>query len=112
MHPAPQAEIERRTEPRIPASHTVKLRGEAAGLRYHTARTCNVSASGALLQLDQLTALRPGERIRLGFADHTRAAVLAAEGMIDAVVLRSLRHEDRQEIAIRFTSPQVLPLAG
>ena len=116
MRPSPQdcpeGPTERRTEPRLPVDHLVKLRGENTGLRYHTARTRNVSPGGALLQLDGPTALRPGERVQLGFADHARTAVLPAAQMIEAVILRSLGHRNQQEIAVRFTMPQALPLAS
>lgn len=103
---------ERRAEPRVAVSRAVKLRGEHGGPRYHAARTCNLSTGGTLLELDGTTALRPGARVRLGFARESGAAVLAADELIEGVVLRSGRQGAQQTLAVRFAAAQPLPLAG
>ena len=111
----PSSATERRAAPRTQLIRPVKLRQEAGGWRYLPGQTADLSTLGARLDVDSPTPLRPGHRIELAIADAPQAAILSAEGLIPATIVRSTWHADRQEIAVRFATPlsdTPLPQAG
>lgn len=98
---------DRRGEPRVPVRWAVKLAGEAGQMGYWGGWTRNVSAGGALMRVEGRTKLKPGQRVRMGFAGSSGPGVIAADRMVEATVVRRLDHENAQEIAVRFESAKI-----
>ena len=104
---------DRRRHPRRPAQRLVKLRCEDGALRYRTARTCDLSAGGALLELSGPAPLTAGQRLTLGIADPRAPAVLRRERMIRAtIVRRESTAGGSPRLAVRFDAPAADAIAA
>ncbi len=78
--------------------------------RYLAARTCDLSAGGALIHLDDARTLTPGEEILL-IVDWTGRSVLPADRMVHGKVVRIAGSIGRkQSIGVQFA--QVSELAA
>lgn len=95
----------------MPLTRPVKVQCLITG-RYVAGNTENVSAGGALLVVNHPSVMVPGQRVRVGIADHPRAALLTQESFSDATVIRSLGMGGSQRLAIQFDQPQALAIAG
>ena len=104
--------VDRRTSPRLAVARPAKLRCSQTGLRYLPGRTCNVSASGALVELGSAPALTAGDRVELAIAHDAGAGLLRPEHVVHATVVRSLGHGERRYLAVRFAQPVALAQAG
>ncbi len=102
---------ERRRDARVAVCRPVKLQCVESG-RYLAGRTDNLSASGALLQVYHPSLLVPGQRLRMGIAWTDRQAVLEADRLVDATVVRSRGHGGFQQVAVAFAHRQELAAAG
>ena len=102
---------ERRRDARIPLSKPVKVQCAHTG-RYLRGRTDNLSASGALLEIEHPSLLVPGQRLKVGIAWNRSQTVLEQGGLAEAVVVRSLGHGESQRVAVRFAQRQTLAIAG
>ena len=70
--------------------------------RYVAARTCDVSAGGAMLEVQSSRPVVAGERIDVGVA-WSRSPILLEDALIEARVVRVTRIDaNRQTIGIRF----------
>jgi len=96
------ATADRRMAPRQGTHRPVKLRADSRIVRYVAGRTCNLSAGGALIELDRAADLHTGDTIRLAIADCDNAPLLTADRMVEATILR----RDPAHIAVRFAQPQ------
>lgn len=105
-------DLERRCHPRLPTVRPVKLRSDATGLRYLPGRTRNLSAGGALIELDRAAPFQAGQHVHLALAQHPSQPIFYAQDLLDAVVVRSLRHGSTCHLAVRFVQPQPMALAG
>ena len=92
---------ERRRDPRVQVLRPVKTRCAESG-KFYAGRMRNVSAGGALLEIDHPSLMVPGQPIRLGVAWADRQVVLDAGDMIDATVVRSLGRGPTQHVAVQF----------
>ena len=93
---------ERRAHDRLSLTRPCKLYLPVSG-RYVTGSTGNFSSGGALIHLDRLSPLGPGDRLFVGIAVKRCQAVLAANEMVEAEVVRSVRTMEEQTImAVRF----------
>lgn len=101
---------ERRRDTRISMDRPVKVQCVMTG-RYLPGVTCNVSATGAMLQLNHASLLVQGQRLRVGFAWNDHQAIIQNAQMTDAVVVRSLGIGGRQHVALCFDQRQELELA-
>jgi len=97
-------ETDRRAEPRRALRRPVKLRPEHSAARYLAGRTQNVSPGGALIELDHAAALHRGDTVRLAIDTQPQAALLHADRMVQATVLR----RDDQHVAVRFAERQAV----
>jgi c-di-GMP-binding flagellar brake protein YcgR len=102
---------ERRRDARVQLTRPAKLRCELTG-RFYGAQTHDLSAGGALIQMQRPAPLSLGQPIRVGVAQDQTRVILTDGDLINAVVVRSLRIGDHQTVAVRFTQPQSLALAG
>ncbi|MEM1184179.1 MAG: PilZ domain-containing protein [Planctomycetota bacterium] len=74
--------------------------------RYLSARTADVSAGGALLEIDTTRPLIEGEDIEIGVA-WSGSGLLSTRDLVTARVVRTRPlHENRQEVAVRFARIQ------
>ncbi len=107
-------QTDRRTAPRLPIQRPVKLRSDRGGWRCLTGQTHDLSQSGALIEVDSLTALLPGQSLQLAIANDAHCAIIPAERLVPATVVRSIWNRGQQRVAVRFTesSNASLPLAG
>lgn len=62
--------------------------------KYYPCSTCDVSASGVLLELESSIAARPGDMMQVGIAETRRQPLLRHHTMAEATVVRLLRGED------------------
>ncbi|MFA9477623.1 PilZ domain-containing protein [Phycisphaerales bacterium AB-hyl4] len=108
----PEVATERRADRRIRTACPVKLRCDRTGVRYIAGWSRDVSAGGTLIELASSVSLKPGDRVSLGLALTPRQALIRSGQVVEAVVVRSLRHEARQHLALRFTQRQRLARAG
>ncbi|MFP4144585.1 MAG: PilZ domain-containing protein [Phycisphaeraceae bacterium] len=99
---------ERRQDPRFMASCTVKLRTDQSGLRYLTGRTQNLSVSGALLELEHPAFLLPGQRVEMIVAWEPCTGLVRAEQKIEGTIVRNLRLDEKQYVALRYARRQPL----
>jgi hypothetical protein len=74
MTPAP----EKRRTPRQPLARPAKVYHHPTG-RYLIARTCDVSAGGALLRVESARPLRPGDEVEVLIAWRDRVLLEAAD---------------------------------
>ena len=91
----------RRTTDRATLARPVKIRCDATG-RYFTGRTRDISAGGTLIEVDHPHRLVAGQQVRVGIAWRPAQAVLSANAMTPATVVRSLRLGDLSHVALRF----------
>jgi hypothetical protein len=94
-------EGDRRVQPRIRSARACKIFDPRTG-RYHAGSTRNLSRSGALLQVDRVLSLSPGDHIYLGVAHKRRDDLLLRDEMVEAEVTRaSLTVDDHTAVAVR-----------
>ena len=79
---------DRRVFPRFDMSRPCKVFHPASG-RVLAGRTRNLSAGGALVELDTPRDFVPGDRLELAIA-WTRRAVLPADALVEAKVVRTI----------------------
>jgi hypothetical protein len=80
--------------------------------RYLAARTNDVSAGGASLEVESSRAVSAGERLDVGVA-WSRSPILLEDALVEARVVRvGAFSEGRQFVAVAFDVPDVLPLAA
>lgn len=78
--------------------------------KYFHGTTWNLSIGGAMIQLSRPIALERGEQVLIGVATKRRDAILKAEEMMEAVVLRSLKTpSDSTAVALQFAEPIDVP---
>ena len=99
--------IERRHHERVDIRRPVKVRSEMTG-RYLAGGTINVSPCGVMIRLDAPGSLLPGERVRLGICQSRNQALLLADDLAPATVVRSARTESGCAVAIAFDHEQRL----
>ncbi len=93
---------ERRDHERVNQARPCKLYLPATG-SYVAGATANVSAGGALLEINRSETPGPGDRLFLGVARNRGQALLAAGEMTEAEVVRVTRTaEKRTTLAVRF----------
>ena len=102
---------ERRHDARLPLTRPAKVQCLTTG-RYLAGRTRNLSAGGALLEIDHPSLLVPGQRLRVGVARTKQDVVLAAEEMTPATVVRSAGLRGTQTVAVQFDRRQQLALTA
>ena len=96
---------DRRTHARADALLGCKILRPAVA-RYLSARTADVSAGGALLEIDTTRPLIEGEDIEIGVA-WTGSGLLSTRDLVTARVVRtSPMHDNRQKVAVRFARIQ------
>lgn len=96
------AESDRRADPRIQIARPCKVFVPKID-RYLAGTTWNLSASGALLEINRSEHLRPGDHLYVGIALKRRQAILRASEMFSAQVVRSFQTtRDRTALAVRF----------
>jgi hypothetical protein len=102
---------DRRAAPRLVVDRPCKvLHGPSR--RYATARTCNISPTGVLLEVDMARQLMPGEEVDLVIA-WKPAGVLASGQMVRARVIRaSTGDSGRQVVALEFSDAGQLAIAA
>ena len=98
---------ERRHTARRPVSRPTKLRCTQTG-KYMAGRTRNVSASGAMLEVFLPSMLITGQRLEIGIAWQHHQALLGADELTKATVVRSLGMGGIQHVAIQFDEPMAL----
>lgn len=97
---------ERRRDPRISASHQVKLKCEQTAGKYIPGTTHDVSDGGALLMLDHPRLLTKGQKVQIGIYNDPTRGMLLSEQFVEATIVRSLGHGDTQHVAVRYARPQ------
>ena len=103
---------DRRQGRRISTSRPAKLRCLQTG-KYIAGQTRNVSATGALLEVDRPSLLVRGQRIEVGIAWSRRNAVLrSGEDLVAATVVRSLGLGRIQHVAVQFDQAQSVSETG
>lgn len=76
--------------------------------RFVSARTCDVSAGGALIEIETTRPLVEGETLDIGIA-WTASPVLSSNSLVEAKIVRILqRDETHQLVAVRFDQSDVL----
>ena len=71
-------------------------------------RTRDISASGAMLEVHLPSMLITGQRLEVGIAWQHRQALLGADELAKATVVRSLGMGGVQYVAIQFDEPMAL----
>lgn len=99
--PAQGGSPERRREARQRVNRPVKVQVDEGG-KYYAGQTADLSAGGTLVELQAGASLRPGQRVRLGIAWNSRDAVLSAESLVEATVVRSLEAGGVRRVAVAF----------
>lgn len=102
---------ERRTDPRVEVDRPVKLQCQLTG-RYYSGRTYNVSAGGAMVEVDSVSLMIPGQQLNVGIAWDTRQAIMNSRDMVKATVVRSAGLASHQVIGLQFQQRQELAIAG
>ena len=99
---------ERRIHERVNAERLCKLYVPRAG-KYVSGLTWDLSPGGVLLHLDIATGISAGDRLYVGIAFKRRQAVLAADEMVEAEVVR-VEHAngDRIAVAARFVEEKTV----
>ena len=100
--------VERRCHARQRVCRPVKLCCVDTG-RYLTGRTCNISASGALLEVaNDALAVTRGQRIAIGVAWNRKQMVLDSEHLVKATVVRNFDFAGCRKVAVRFVYQEQL----
>ena len=93
---------DRRAHPRIDASRAGKLYDHRSR-KYLPFTMCNISRSGAMIELKTRWPVSSGDRLMLGVAAGARQALLTSMEMLEVEVIRTLpTTEGRTGIAVRF----------
>lgn len=102
---------ERRKDTRIPLTRPVKIRCAESG-KYHGGTTRNISARGALVQINGGSHWFIGQTVQVGVAWTSGQSVLTAVNMATGKVVRrpSLDHGD--QVAIEFQQMQELAVCA
>jgi len=79
----------------------VKLRLPGGG-RYWSGRSRNLSAGGALIDVDHPARLQVGEVVQVAIPHHDREAVISSDRLFEARVVRNLGHGGVQQLALCF----------
>ncbi len=104
--PPPASGRDRRRHPRTSTELPCKVLRPALA-RYLSARTTDLSAGGALLDIATTRPLEVGESIAVGIAWHGEG-VLRSRDLVDATVVRAdALPGSRQRIAVRFADEQI-----
>jgi len=103
--------VERRRDTRFPVIRPVKLRCVDNG-RFLAAKTSNLSATGALLELDGPARVTPGQRLELGIAWNAGQVLLNASTLTTATVIRTQHDDQQQRVALRFDHRQELAVTA
>lgn len=99
---------ELRQHDRVNVTLHAKVRLDDAGVRYFTAVTDNLSAGGALLHLVNAGAgprFRKGQRVQIAIAEHPRQAMLQADGLRAATIVRTTDFGHTTAFGVRFDVP-------
>lgn len=105
------AQMERRLAPRVSVSKPCKVFRRNTQ-RYIGARTNDVSAGGALLEVHSPRAICAGERLDIGVA-WSRSPILLEDALVEARVVRAGGFAgQRQSVAVVFGVPEVLPVGA
>ena len=98
---------ERRATERLNLARPCKTYVPRIG-KYLAGLTWNVSAGGALLQLDRPAPIEPGDRIFLGVALKGRQTIFSSTEMMESAVTRVLpTANDSISVAVRFIDAQL-----
>jgi len=109
--PSQQDGDDRRADPRIAMTRPAKVQCVETG-RYLPARTSNMSAGGALVEVDHPSLLVVGQKLRVGVAWTHQQAILSSKDMVDATVVRSMGFGKRQSVALSFSQKQQMRLSA
>jgi len=97
--------LNRRQHPRFAVEMECKLR-RPSGLSYTPARTGDISAGGALLEIRTARPVRVGETLDVAM-NWANRPVLASGDLVRARVVRvGPVHDETQRVAVRFDVPQ------
>ncbi len=99
---------ERRRQARLTLAYPVKVWCVETG-RFLAGQTHDLSAQGALIEVQNPSLLVPGQRVRVGIAWSSREVVLSRKQMLPGVVVRSLGHGQQQHVAVSFDAAMILP---
>jgi len=80
--------------------------------RYLPAETLDLSAGGALMRLLGPARLYPGEAVDLAIASHPGEAIIPADRLSRARVVRTLDEDDTACVAVAFARTQTQTLAA
>lgn len=104
----PPAARERRRHDRLALARACKLRAQR-DLRYQPARTRDISAGGALLELDSPRPLAEGQSIAIAI-DFAGRSLLTQEQVVEAKVVRAGPVLNRrQTVAVAFRDAIAMP---
>jgi len=98
---------DRRRDPRFPITRPVKLQCLTTG-RYYGGHTRDVSSSGIMAQLSNPSLMVPGQRVKVAIAEHEREAIISADRLFPATIVRSLGMNGEQHVALQFDERQAL----
>ncbi|NNF43149.1 MAG: PilZ domain-containing protein [Phycisphaerales bacterium] len=100
---------ERRCEPRLVIERPCKIFDPRAR-KYVAGCTRDVAPGGLMLRLDRVVPLEPGDRVYVGIARTRRHALLHADEMVEATVVRAGSMAGGETlVAVHF--PQATPAA-
>ncbi|MCC7145010.1 MAG: PilZ domain-containing protein [Phycisphaeraceae bacterium] len=102
--------LERRRFARFTFHRPIKIYHESSA-RFLAGRSRDLSPGGSLIELPASYRLQPGQRIRFGMAHTERQALIEAESMHTATIVRCLSFGDTQQVAMVFDVPLELSLA-
>ncbi|MHC4414138.1 MAG: PilZ domain-containing protein [Planctomycetota bacterium] len=100
-------ELERRAHERLIIARPCKLYLPRVG-KYLPGSTCNLSAGGALVEVERPLHVEPGAHLHVGIALKRRQGLLLAGEMLDAQVVRfeaEAGSAQRSAVAVRFSAP-------
>jgi hypothetical protein len=101
---------ERRRDARLALQRPVKIQCAQTG-RYLAGRTRDLSAGGALLEVDHPSLLVAGQRLRVGVGWTSQQMLLRQDDLAQATVVRSLALGATQTVAVCFDQRQQLAAA-
>ena len=107
----PKQMQERRRDTRVQVTRPVKIRCADTG-KYYVGTTRNVSASGAMVQVDQRLPWTVGQEVSLALAWTTRQVVLSAANMAPGKVVRGPKLDRSDHVAIEFQQTQELAFSA
>ncbi len=111
MPGGPATGPDRRRFRRHALDRPVKLRCDATGRTYH-AEGVDASAGGVLLRVEHDRGFPIGQPLRVGIPPRRDTALLLADDLADARVVRCLSHGDARYVAIAFDVPVFHAEAG